>query len=163
MELSPNGESGYRAIEEEGLESRCPSSVVPSRVSGWNPNCSHLRLPLKRLLVVDDDADIHMMLGDRLQAMGYVVLRANNGAEALIVLAMIPVVGVLLDLEMPVMDGLTFLVELQQQHIPVPVMVMSAGKDREKFLKAIQLGAMDYMEKPLDPMLLAQKCFHLFE
>ena len=72
------------------------------------------------------------MLGDRLEAMGYVVVRANNGAEALKVLAMIPVVGVFLDLEMPVMDGLTFLSELQQQCIPVPVIVMSAGKDRAR-------------------------------
>jgi two-component system chemotaxis response regulator CheB len=88
-------------------------------------------------------------------------VKANNGAEALKVLPMFPVVGVLLALEMPVMDGLTFLRERQRQHIPVPIIVMSAGKDRDKFLEAIQLGAMDYLKKPIDTMLLAQKCFRV--
>ena len=54
-----------------------------------------------------------MMLGDRLEAMGYGVLRATNGVEALAVLGMIPVDGVLLGIAIPVMDGLTLLRELQ--------------------------------------------------
>ena len=139
---------------------RHPTSPVPQES---NPVQGSVSSTFNRLLVVDDNEDIHMMLGDRLEAMGYVVLRANNGAEALKVLSMVSVVGVLLDLEMPVMDGLTFLRELQHQHIPVPIIVMSAGKDRDKFLKAIQLGAMDYLKKPIDTNVLAQKCFRLFE
>ena len=88
---------------------RNPTSPIPQEnnpVQGYAPST------LNRLLVVDDNEDIHMVLRDRLKAMGYVVLRANNGAEALEVLAMVSVVGVLLDLERPVMDGLTFLREL---------------------------------------------------
>jgi CheY-like chemotaxis protein len=137
-----------------------PTSPIPQES---NPVQGYGSSTFNRLLVVDDNEDIHMVLGDRLKATGYVVLRANNGAEALEVLAMVSVVGVFLDLERPVMDGLTFLAELQQQHIPVPVIVMSAGKDRDKFLKAIQLGAMDYLKKPIDTLLLAQKCVRLFE
>ena len=87
--------------------------VVLSRVLEWNPNCFDGRLPHKRLLVVDDNEDIHMMLGDRLEAMGYGVLRATNGVEALAVLGVMPVDGVLLGIGIPVMDGLTLLRELQ--------------------------------------------------
>ena len=80
----------------------------------------------KRLLVVDDNEDIHMMLGDRLEAMGYGVLKAGNGLEALNVLAVVPVIGMLLDIEMPVMDGLTLLRELQHRHMHVPVILNPA-------------------------------------
>ena len=66
---------------------------------------------MKRLLVVDDNEDMHLMLGDPLEAMGYGVLKAGNGLEALNVLAGVPVVGVLLDLDMPAMDGLRLLTE----------------------------------------------------
>lgn len=117
----------------------------------------------KRLLVVDDNEDIHMMLGNRLEAMGYGVLKAGNGLEALNVLAVVPVVGMLLDMEMPVMDGLTLLRELQYRHMHVPVIVMSAGSDSPKLAQAVELGAIDYLRKPIDTVLLAQKCARLFE
>jgi DNA-binding response OmpR family regulator len=104
-----------------------------------------------------------MMLEDRLETMGYGVLRATNGVEALDVLGMIPIVGVLLDIEMPVMDGLTLLREMQHRHMNVPVIVMSAGSDSQKFVQAVELGAMDYLKKPIDTLILAQKCARLFE
>lgn len=117
----------------------------------------------KQLLVVDDDEDIHMVLGDRLQAMGYGVLKATNGMEAIHMLAQHSVVGILLDIEMPVMDGLTLLKELQHRHMHVPVIVLPAGNDPNKFMKAVELGALDYLKKPIDSVLLAQKCERLFE
>lgn len=157
------GIMAFQAIEE-GISmenaSRNPSFSTAQENNPIEDSFSSVR---KRLLVVDDNEDIHIMLGDRLEAMGYGVVRANNGAEALKILAMVPVAGVFLDLEMPVMDGLTFLRERQRQHIPVPIIVMSAGKDRDKFLEAIQLGAMDYLKKPIDMLLLTQKCVCLFE
>ncbi len=103
-----------------------------------------------------------MMLGDRLQAMGYGVLRATNGMEALTVLKEVSVDGVLLDIEMPVMDGLMLLSELQEQHIQVRVIVISAGNNPKKFMKAVELGALDYLKKPIDSVLLEQKCERLF-
>lgn len=132
------------------------------RVSERNPHCSCVRCPHKRLLVVDDDEDIILMLEDRLEMMGYGVLRATNGVEALDVLGRIPVDGVLLDIEMPVLDGLMLLRELQEQYMHVPVIVMSAGSDPQKFAQAIELGAMDYLKKPIDTLLLIEKCERLF-
>lgn len=149
--------------DSSNCESRWRSSLVPSKVSGWDPNGSDIRFPHKRLLVVDDDEDIHLILEDRLETIGYGLVRATNGVEALDVLGMIPVDGMLLDIEMPIMDGLTLLRELQEQHIHVPVIVMSAGSDSQKLVQALKLGALDYLKKPIDSVLLAQKCERLFE
>lgn len=133
-----------------------PIPQVSHSIQGESPSFH------KRLLVVDDNEDIHMMQGDRLEAMGYGVLKATNGIEALNVLAAVPVAGVLLDIEMPVMDGLTLLRELQEQRIDVPVIVMSAGTDSKKFAQALELGAIDYLKKPIDSLLLTQKSDRLF-
>ncbi|PJA77825.1 MAG: hypothetical protein CO149_07400 [Nitrospirae bacterium CG_4_9_14_3_um_filter_51_5] len=118
---------------------------------------------MKRLLVVDDNEDMHLMLGDPLEAMGYGVLKAGNGLEALNVLAVVPVVGVLLDLDMPAMDGLRLLTELKHRHMQAPVIVMSAGNDDKTFAKALELGAIDYLHKPLNVLQLAVKCARFFE
>ena len=118
---------------------------------------------MKRLLVVDGNEDMHLMLGDRLEAMGYGVLKAGNGLEALNVLAVVPVVGVLLDLELPAMDGLRLLTELKHRHMQAPVIVMSAGNDDKTFAKALELGAIDYLHKPLNVLQLAVKCARFFE
>lgn len=124
----------------------------------------HVKLPSphKQLLVVDDDEDIQMMLSDRLEAMGYGVLKAGNGLEALNMLTVVSVVGMLLDIEMPVMDGLMLLSKLQHRYRNVPVIVMSAGNNSSKLVQAVELGAMDYLKKPLDIVLLEQKCHRLF-
>lgn len=116
----------------------------------------------KRLLVIDDNEDIQMLVSDRLQAKGYEVLKAGNGLEALNLLEAVPVVGLLLDIEMPVMDGLTFLMTLKQRRIRVPVLVMSAGSTAKLCVQALELGATDYLEKPIDLVLLEQKCLRLF-
>lgn len=137
--------------------------MASSGVNGWNPVSSNAGLTPKRLLLVDDEEDIHLMLEDRLEAMGYEIVTATNGVEALSLLARCPVGGILLDLEMPVMDGLMLLRELRRQQIQVPVIVMSAADHLQHFMKAMELGARDYLEKPLDAVLFTQKCRRVFE
>ncbi len=148
----------------EGESSLCHvnSQSTSPRSQGSHPISAEMPFSHKRLLVVDDNEDIHLLMEDRLETRGYGVIRATNGVEALDVLGMIPVDGVLLDIEMPVMDGLMLLRELQEQHIHVPVIVMSAGSDPQKFAQAIELGAMDYLKKPIDTLLLIEKCERLF-
>jgi len=120
MGVSPNSEVGYGVMGEQDLGSSGHSSVVHSRVFGGNPCHSTVRFPPKRLLVVDDQEDMHLMLEDRLKAMGYEVVTATNGMKALYVLAQYPVGGILLDLEMPIMDGLTLLLELRRNRFRFP-------------------------------------------
>lgn len=115
-----------------------------------------------RWLVVDDNEDLQMMLADRLRAWGYDVAIAGNGQEALKYLQEISVIGFFLDIEMPVMNGLTLLSELKRRDMQVPVIVMSAGSDPQQFDRAMALGAVDYLRKPIDSELLAQKCVRVF-
>lgn len=150
-------------MEEQDLGARSLPTVVPSGMIGWNPGPFKAGFTSKPLLVVDDEEDIHLMLEDRLEAMGYEIVTATNGVEALSMLAQCSVRGILLDLEMPVMDGLTLLRELRRLQIQVPVIVMSAEGNPQKFIKAMKLGAMDCLHKPLDAVLFTQKCRQVFE
>ena len=117
----------------------------------------------KCILVVDDDQDVLLFLGDRLKALGYDVLTAGNGKEGLETLHSQSVDGVLLDLNMPVMGGMTMLEKLGTLSPSPPVIVMSATAHRPELLEAILKGAMDYLIKPIDQDELASKCWRLFQ
>lgn len=117
----------------------------------------------KCILVVDDDQDILLFLGGRLNALGYDVLTAGNGKEGLETLHSQSVDGVLLDLNMPVMGGMTMLEKLGNPCENPPVIAMSANAHRSELLKAISKGALDWLFKPIDQDELARKCLRLFK
>jgi DNA-binding response OmpR family regulator len=114
------------------------------------------------ILVVDDDQDVSLMLKDRLTFLGFYVTTANNGAEAMSMLKTLIVDGILLDIQMPVMNGMTMLEQLREQDAKMPVIVMTAEQNKQKLIQAMELGASDYLVKPIDVDLLAKKCFTLF-
>lgn len=116
----------------------------------------------KRILIVDDDADVLLFLRDRLNALGFEVLTAANGKEGVEVLQHHTVNGVLLDLCMPVMGGLLMLEQLAQSSTLPPVIVMSPSEHRPEMQLAIIKGAMDYLLKPIAPDVLTDKCLRLF-
>ena len=116
----------------------------------------------KPILVVDDHEDICLFLADRLGQLSFLVSTASNGAEGLALLQEHPFFGILLDLEMPVMDGLTMLHELRKESNAVPVIVMSADPTRTTMIKAIEAGARDYLIKPISFEILQHKCLRLF-
>ena len=115
------------------------------------------------ILVVDDDQDLLLFLGERLNALGSDVLTAGNGKEGLELLHSQSVDGVLLDLHMPVMGGLTMLEKLGNPPPSLPVIVMSANAHRPELLEAILKGAMDFIIKPIAQDKLASKCLRLFQ
>jgi CheY-like chemotaxis protein len=100
---------------------------------------------VKRLLIVDNDSDIREALTELFED-SYQVLVASNGLDALEVLEEEHVDAVLLDLMMPIMDGETFLKELREREIQIPVVLLSASRDLER--KARTLGATGYCSKP---------------
>ena len=117
----------------------------------------------KCILVVDDDQDVLLFLGDRLNDLGYDVLTAGNGKEGLETLHSQSVDGVLLDLNMPVMGGMTMLEKLGNPLENPPIIVMSAIDNRSELLEAISKGALEYLIKPIAQDELASKCFRLFQ
>ena len=114
------------------------------------------------ILVVDDEQDISLMLHDRLTFLGFVVTTARDGAEGLAMLEVLVVDGILLDIQMPVMDGLTMLGQVRERFPCIPVIVMSAELNKKKLIKAMERGAHDYLLKPIDADLLAKKCCTVF-
>ena len=114
------------------------------------------------LLVVEDEVDICCILQDRLSFLGFYVTVAKNGDEGMAILKRMTIDGILLDMHMPVMDGLTMLRQIRDQYPLVPVMVMSTEINKEKLIQAIELGANDYILKPIDIDLLSKKCSQIF-
>ena len=109
----------------------------------------------KKILVVDDDPDIVLMLMDRLEALGYTTLAAGDGQRALELLESEEPGLVLLDLQMPRMTGLEVLEQLARQeqailaHRP-PIIVMTAHGTIQSAVEAMKYGAADFLTKPLD-------------
>ena len=101
------------------------------------------------VLVVDDDPDILEALCDILEGEGYRVARARHGQEALARVEVEWPDLVLLDLMMPVMDGLTFaqVIRGRVSDRDLPIVVISADGNRQR---AVPVGAVGYLAKPFD-------------
>lgn len=108
------------------------------------------------ILVCDDEKDIVNALRIYLEADGYKVFEASNGKEALAVLSEKDIQLVLLDIMMPVMDGITALSKIRSSSA-VPVIMLSAkSEDTDKIL-GLNIGADDYITKPFNPMELSAR------
>ena len=111
------------------------------------------------LLVVDDNGLNRDMLSRRLNRIGYNTELAIDGREALEKMRSTKIDLVLLDLCMPDMDGNEVLEHLQQDVnlTEIPVIMVSAQSDLENVVKCIELGAVDYLAKPVSSVLLKAK------
>lgn len=118
-------------------------------------------------MIIDDDRCIGEALRDRLDSIGYDTILMADGCSALATIALetnrSPIHLVLLDLNMPGMDGMAVLREMHYRHGHIPVIMMSATADREAFKAAIRAGAIDFLSKPIDYKLLEQKCRKMLE
>lgn len=108
------------------------------------------------LLVVDDDEANREMLARRLTRLGHTVLTAENGRVALEILRSNRCDVLLLDLQMPEMDGEEVLRQLRADPAwrSLPVIVLSASDEIERVVRCIEQGAEDYLSKPFNPVLL---------
>lgn len=109
-----------------------------------------------RLLVVDDNKVNRLLLTRSLELQGHGVTTAENGRVALETLRRAPFDLLLLDIEMPEMDGFQVLEELirDPQLRDVPVIVTSSLEGMDSVVRCIELGAVDYLSKPVNPVLL---------
>lgn len=103
-----------------------------------------------RILVVDDETDIRILLQEILEDEGYSVQVAKDGNSARTLLDNGPVDLILLDIWMPDVDGITLLKEWAENGpLPTPVIMMSGHGTVETAVEATRLGAYDFIEKPL--------------
>ncbi|HET9299555.1 MAG TPA: sigma-54 dependent transcriptional regulator [Candidatus Polarisedimenticolaceae bacterium] len=103
---------------------------------------------MPKVLLVDDERNLRGTLARALKLEGYATVEAEDGEQALRRLADEPVDAVLLDLQMPGRDGFSVLEVLRERGIAVPVIVLTAHGTIEKAVRAVQLGAADFVEKP---------------
>ncbi len=104
-------------------------------------------MSMPRIMVVDDEPQIHRFLKPALEVSGYQVLRAMTGAEALDLAASHRPDLVILDLGLPDCDGRAMIVPLKAIQ-DVPVLVLSARDQEIEKVAALDEGADDYVEKP---------------
>lgn len=110
----------------------------------------------KSILIVEDELRIRFLLRDYLMKEGFNVLEASNGEEGLFIFSTQKIDLILLDIMMPVMDGLTMLEKLREVST-VPVILLTAKGEEEDKLQGYDYGADDYETKPFSPKVLIAK------
>jgi len=108
----------------------------------------------EKILVVDDDDASRRLLEVRLRALGFGVATADNGEGALAAVHEELPALILLDLQMPVMDGMELLRTVRLRGIDTPIIVVTAHGSIDKAVEAVKEGAFDFITKPLDPKRL---------
>ena len=115
--------------------------------------------PVRTILVVDDNRTNLSVIGKRLTEHGHLTALADNGAEALDLIAARGFDLVLLDLDMPGMNGWQVLAELRgrSETADLPVIVINGASDATVAVRALAAGADDHVAKPFDFELLAAR------
>jgi diguanylate cyclase (GGDEF)-like protein len=102
-----------------------------------------------RILVIDDEEPVRMVMGDFLEDSGYEVLYAEDGQEGLEIFRTEHPDAVLTDIRMPVMDGLDVVAAMKEMAPATPVIIISGTGLLENVISALRLGAWDYILKPI--------------
>jgi DNA-binding NarL/FixJ family response regulator len=107
----------------------------------------------KRLLLIDDDPNLILLVKDYLEFRGYEVLTADNGKEALNLLSQNLPDMIICDIMMPEMDGYALIENVRQDQRTswIPVLFLSARGQSQDRIKGLNLGADVYMVKPFEP------------
>ena len=110
----------------------------------------------RRILLVDDEPDLRDAVRVYLEMQGYIVLQAADGAEAVSKVRTLLPDLVVLDVLMPVIDGIAALREIRAQS-SVPVIMLTVKGDEDDKVEALRLGADDYVTKPFSQRELAAR------
>lgn len=110
----------------------------------------------KAILVVEDEFRIRFLLRDYFLKEGFTIYEAENGEEALNIFKEKKIDLIVLDIMMPVMDGLTVLEKIREVST-LPVILLTAKGQEEDKLQGYDIGADDYVTKPFSPKVLVAK------
>lgn len=113
---------------------------------------------MKKILIVDDDR-VNLIVAKRLLSGGYEPITVNSGAKALEYLEENPVDLILLDIQMPEMDGFAVMEQLRQMDstAKTPVIFLTADNREETEVKCFEMGALDYISKPFVPIIMQHR------
>jgi FixJ family two-component response regulator len=105
----------------------------------------------KRVLIVDDEPNVRLNFRTALETEHCDIFEATSADQALELLAEHAFALAILDMRMPGMDGLELLAKMRETGIKVPAVVVTAYSDVPNAVKAMKLGAIDFLQKPLCP------------
>ena len=106
------------------------------------------------ILIVDDEPNVRLNYRVTLETEGFEVQEASDGGAALRELAGKDFDLAILDMRMPEMDGLELLERMRERKIQTPVVIITAYGDVPHAVRAMKLGAIDFLQKPLTPKVL---------
>ena len=110
-------------------------------------------MEVNHILIVEDDKEIRDGIEIYLRSQGYEVSKAANGKEGLDVIASKEIHLAIVDVMMPVMDGIQMVMELRKTHV-FPVIMLSAKSEEVDKILGLNMGADDYVTKPFTPLEL---------
>src|ERR1700761_2851217 len=105
----------------------------------------------KQILIVDDEPNVRLSYRMTLETEGLVVREADSAAKALELFDEERFDMAILDMRMPEMDGLDLLEEMRKRKNMTPAVIITAYGDVPHAVRAMQLGAIDFLQKPLTP------------
>jgi len=108
----------------------------------------------QRILIVDDEEDIRVVLGISLSDLGYEVYTAENGEEALRIIRETNLPIVLTDIRMPVMDGIELLRNIKHENPEIEVIMITGHGDMDLAIKSLKHEATDFITKPIKDEVL---------
>jgi DNA-binding response OmpR family regulator len=110
----------------------------------------------KAILIVEDELRIRFLLRDYFLKEDFIIYEAENGVEALNLFKEKKIDLIILDIMMPIMDGLTVLEKIREVST-LPIILLTAKSEEEDKLQGYDYGADDYMTKPFSPKVLVAK------
>ena len=111
----------------------------------------------ERILLVDDEKDFIETMAERMKNRGMDVTTTTSPVDALKKVEESSFDAVILDLMMPEMDGIETLARLNEKNPDIQVILLTGHATVEKGIEAMKLGAMDFVEKPIDLKALSEK------
>jgi signal transduction histidine kinase len=116
----------------------------------------------KKILVVEDDEMSYILISEILEKFNVEIVRAENGLEAVEIVKNIPQIDlIIMDLKLPLMNGIEATTEIKKIHPEIPVIIESAYAGQEEIDMSFKAGSDDYMTKPIDSEHLLKKVTEL--
>ncbi|NLY58462.1 MAG: response regulator transcription factor [Gammaproteobacteria bacterium] len=108
----------------------------------------------ERIIIVEDDAKLAALIGEFLESQGLVVELIDDGSKAVELIMANPPALVVLDLMLPGLDGLSVCRRLRERGYTRPILMLTARSDDQDHIKGLELGADDFVNKPVRPQVL---------